>query len=221
MFDRLEHLIRDTDKNRACLMSGNETLDVPRLPQVILEGQDVRRLKWAWGAPLHSKEVVRQKYDRRSNLRNPMTNWQVMSQESGNCPNYYELRRPGIAISFSFASATYGAFHALAWSASSLQKAEMILWRVAVIVLIGGLPLLLFWFCSTYPKNERTNPPLPQRVRSMLFDVIRNKRILRSMLLVCFLARVYLVVECFINLFHLPAAVFQTPNWSVYFPHIT
>ncbi|MDI1488673.1 MAG: hypothetical protein OHK93_007949 [Ramalina farinacea] len=54
-----------------------------------------------------------------------------MSQESGNCPNYYELRRPGIAISFSFASATYGAFHALAWSASSLQKAEMILWRVA------------------------------------------------------------------------------------------
>ncbi|KAK0750470.1 hypothetical protein B0T18DRAFT_408963 [Schizothecium vesticola] len=35
------------------------------------------------------------------------------------------------------------------------------------------------------------------------------------------LARVYLVVECFINLSHLPASVYETPGWSQYVPHIS
>ena len=41
------------------------------------------------------------------------------------------------------------------------------------------------------------------------------------MLVVYILARAYLVVECFINVFHLPAGVFKTPEWSTYFPHIS
>lgn len=32
-------------------------------------------------------------------------------------------------------------------------------------------------------------------------------------------ARVYIIVECFINLVHLPPAVYQEPNWSQYIPH--
>ncbi|KAI4177291.1 MAG: hypothetical protein LQ348_005847 [Seirophora lacunosa] len=35
------------------------------------------------------------------------------------------------------------------------------------------------------------------------------------------LARVYLVVESFKNLAHLPPGGFQTPTWPAYFPHIT
>lgn len=35
------------------------------------------------------------------------------------------------------------------------------------------------------------------------------------------LARVYIVVDCFIQVFHLaPGSFFQQPLWSVYFPHI-
>ena len=34
-------------------------------------------------------------------------------------------------------------------------------------------------------------------------------------------ARVYLVVECFINLKYLPEAAYLVPEWSRYFPHIT
>lgn len=33
-------------------------------------------------------------------------------------------------------------------------------------------------------------------------------------------ARVYLVVECFINLAHLPPSAYQLPQWSQYVPHI-
>lgn len=34
------------------------------------------------------------------------------------------------------------------------------------------------------------------------------------------LARVYLVVECFINLAHLPESAYELPKWSQYVPHI-
>ncbi|KAK4108127.1 hypothetical protein N656DRAFT_784667 [Canariomyces notabilis] len=34
------------------------------------------------------------------------------------------------------------------------------------------------------------------------------------------LARVYLVVECFINLVHLPESAYKLPEWSQYVPHI-
>ena len=33
-------------------------------------------------------------------------------------------------------------------------------------------------------------------------------------------SRVYLVVDSFLQLAHLPDAVYQVPNWSQYFPHI-
>lgn len=32
-------------------------------------------------------------------------------------------------------------------------------------------------------------------------------------------ARVYLIVECFINLAHLPPAVYHQPYWSQFIPH--
>lgn len=35
------------------------------------------------------------------------------------------------------------------------------------------------------------------------------------------LARAYLVVECFINLSHLSAGVYDVPNWAAYFPHMS
>jgi len=41
-----------------------------------------------------------------------------------------------------------------------------------------------------------------------------------GLILIYALARVYLVVECFINLGHLPPLAYQLPEWSQYVPHI-
>ena len=41
------------------------------------------------------------------------------------------------------------------------------------------------------------------------------------LLLAYTLARAYLLVECFINLAHLPAGVYDVPRWATYFPHIS
>ncbi len=35
------------------------------------------------------------------------------------------------------------------------------------------------------------------------------------------LARVFIVVECFVALFNSDPGVFEVPSWSAYFPHIT
>ena len=50
--------------------------------------------------------------------------------------------------------------------------------------------------------------------------VLLDSVILSAAALYC-LARVYLVVECFINLSHLPQSVYLVPTWSQYVPHIS
>lgn len=50
--------------------------------------------------------------------------------------------------------------------------------------------------------------------------VIVDLTVASAFVLYC-LARVYLVVECFINLSHLPTSVYQIPGWSQYVPHIS
>jgi len=54
----------------------------------------------------------------------------------------------------------------------------------------------------------------------MLPRLIFDLTVASAVALYC-LARVYLVVECFINLSHLPASVYETPGWSQYVPHIS
>jgi len=47
------------------------------------------------------------------------------------------------------------------------------------------------------------------------------KGLLAGTLVAYIFARIYLVVECFIQLFHLePGLVFSQPSWSTYFPHL-
>lgn len=41
-----------------------------------------------------------------------------------------------------------------------------------------------------------------------------------ALIILYVVARVYLVVECFINLAHLPPSAYQLPQWSRYVPHI-
>ena len=53
----------------------------------------------------------------------------------------------------------------------------------------------------------------------LFLKVIPDVAVVTAILLYA-LARVYLVVECFINLSHLPPSAYQLPRWSQYVPHI-
>ena len=78
---------------------------------------------------------------------------------------------------------------------------------------MGGIPIIVV-SNILYGKMNR---------QSSLDDTIRFTLILLLLLLslAYVLARGYLVVECFINLSHLPAGVYDVPSWATYFPHIS
>ena len=124
--------------------------------------------------------------------------------------------KPSIVFGFGAAALIYGGLHALAWFAHFGSSSESLLWRISTCVVMGGVPIVfvLFKFFSwlrdqTWPAGV-VNPPVYLILALMVL-----------ILLAYTLARAYLVVECFINLSHLPAEVYNVPTWSTYFPHIS
>ena len=109
-----------------------------------------------------------------------------------------------ISIGFTLAGLLYGGLHALAWNAHFASHAEQLLWRVAVCIVAGTFPAI--WILELLGDRF---PVSYWRITKVL------------VLLIYVLGRAYLVVECFINLGHVPAGVYTTPSWTAYLPHIT
>lgn len=106
------------------------------------------------------------------------------------------------------AGVLYGGLHLLAWYAPFQRSYELWLWRVSCIIVIAGPPLLIF-----YPHNFVFSLPSPlDRLRAIHIGIL---------ILIYPAARMFLVIECFINLAHLPPEVYQQPAWSRYIPHLT
>ncbi|KAL8758101.1 MAG: hypothetical protein Q9199_001734 [Rusavskia elegans] len=122
----------------------------------------------------------------------------------------YELPR---ALALSAAAMVYGGLHALAWFAHFHSPTEQLLWRISSVVIMSGIPTLTAIYkigrlITSY--NWRHD----EHVQLSLFWLILLGTI------AYILARLYLVIECFIQLSHLPAGVYEVPEWSSYFPHI-
>lgn len=154
----------------------------------------------------------------------------------------YELSRIELWLGLAVAGSLYGGLHLVAWNAAFSSKIEEILWRIAAssVALTGILvgPLVLW---SRFAIADRGLTGLLKRnwegqeLRQSKKNRIKiwGEIILAALFLVfmCTLvpllwftyifSRVYLVVECFKNLAHLPAGAYQLPQWSSYVPHIT
>ncbi len=185
----------------------------PTLPSISLTSLDVNRWKMAWRASQLYREddEVRLCY-RRMGLQQRCENW----------PDIWEvLDEAPIALGFIAAAFFYGGLHALAWFAHFDSYTEQLLWRVSACVVMGGLPPIFFLIKFALPTAL-----LIARLASVS-DLLEGC-IIWSLLLPVYvwisayaLARAYLVVECFINLSHLPAGVYDVPSWAAYFPHIS
>ncbi|KAF2130159.1 hypothetical protein P153DRAFT_356795 [Dothidotthia symphoricarpi CBS 119687] len=137
----------------------------------------------------------------------------------------------------------YGGCHLLAWNGPFRTTAEKTVWLVSCFVIISPLPLTIlffalvalllwvndFWSFLADKDFERC------RIAKLSF---KSVKLLRSQALwddrwiylsllfcsvsaMCYIAaRVYLIVECFINLAHLPDKVYEEPEWSQFLPHL-
>ena len=125
------------------------------------------------------------------------------------------LDLPAVGIGFSAAALIYGGLHILAWYAHFDSSTEQLLWRVSASVVMGGFPvgLFLLHFSALFLKDDHENRNAVLLVTMMMLFAF--------LVLAYVLARAYLVIECFINLSHLPAEVYDVPSWSTYFPHIS
>ena len=170
------------------------------LPNIRLTTQDVKRWKMAWRA-----------YQTGFFPR-------MLAQRNKNWPDTDRLAEIPIALRFTAAAAIYGGLHALAWFAHFDSSTEQLLWRISACIVMSGIPVLFVVYTSSkwLEKNSYRSMSKVQLVTSkFLFSLV-------ILILVAYtLARAYLVVECFINLSHLPAEVYDVPNWSTYVPHIS
>ena len=120
-----------------------------------------------------------------------------------------------LALGFSAAVIIYGGLHALAWFAQFRSPTEQLLWRMSSVAVMSGIPIM-----AAIKKHMDHIALYPETIVWLLFWLL-GRGLFYPVAIAYILARLYLVVECFIQLSHLPAAVYEVPEWSTYFPHIT
>lgn len=136
-----------------------------------------------------------------------------------------------------------GVTHIIAWNAPFSSMAESIMWRLSGVTLF--IPFVIVALQCLHYIVKRISLSIHSQILSI--DPIPNsparwlskywERLLDSkgfewttmilfyilgILALCIyiLARVFLIVECFVSLTYVPYTVFTVPNWSSYFPHI-
>ena len=188
------------------------------IPKISLTTPDVTRWKMAWRA--------HQIFEGRDHLT---FSQRGLVRRCKDLPDtvdiLYELP---ILFGFSAAALTYGGLHALAWFAHFDSSTEQLLWRNSACVVMSGIPVISVLCRFAVLLQERSHLTRPGESSSigsidlLLFGLSVFVLFPAYVLLPAYvLARGYLVVECFINLSHLPAEVYNVPTWSAYFPHIS
>jgi len=118
----------------------------------------------------------------------------------------------------------YGGLHLFAWNAPFHTRIEELLWKISGIVVASIGPVLIptwrgyiYAYNRWFRRHDRTRKELIEligRIFQMMVGLLFG-----SYLLSYLLARVYLVVECFIEVAYLPDSAFTTPVFTRYIPH--
>ena len=174
------------------------------LSHVRLTARDITRWKMAWRV---CQPPTRKMSGNGPFLAGPL-HQQLLARRCTDGPAWDEIFKIPTILGFTAATFIYGGLHALAWSAHFDSATEKLLWRISSCIVMGGLPVILS--LHGWLQND---------MNDYIGMAIGCIEIL--MFVAYTLARAYLVVECFINVFYLPAGVFNTPEWSTYFPHIS
>ena len=132
----------------------------------------------------------------------------------------------------------YGGLHLLAWNMPFASRAECILWRFSgIFIMSTGLGFTwlkgvikaykIYESATNSDESDRNSDESATNsvdwigLLSVLLVLAFTFLFTSTICLVYFLARTFLVVECFLQLLRLPASAYETPAWSPYFPHIS
>ena len=139
-------------------------------------------------------------------------------------------------LTFSIAAVLYGGLHLLAWEAPFGSSAKQFLWRASGLLLVMSGPVLLLDFPLTLTIGWQnffeekiyesltflaTGVFILLEFCSVVTFVAPLTLILGGFVMAYIPARIFLIVECCLQLGRLPPGAYMTPDWSKYFPHIT
>jgi hypothetical protein len=124
---------------------------------------------------------------------------------------YYFDQEKTLIVGIIISGFLYGGLHLLAWNAPFRSRMEEWLWRSSGISIMAS-GLYIMPLVSLLISED-----------SKLYCLSSFSFVILGLIfgLVYVVARVYIVVECFINLAYLHDSVYEMPSWSQYFPHIS
>ena len=206
------------------------------------EGEAARRSP-SWFAILNPMDIERWKSAANLFKENPPSGiWSeysdLVSSHSTDWPPLSLHSNPGLEVWTLFVCAgfVYGGLHALPWNTSFRTSHEQMLWRALLSMIIGFGPFALLCSCATIigrsARRSRQQASLDDSSGKIEKESFHSRLLRRLGIFIYFvgflvtvvfygIARVFVVVECFIALFHSAPGVFVEPAWSTYFPHIT
>ena len=174
-------------------------------------------------------------------LRRQFTRSNLYDQDSrvkariGNLIPLLGSRPHEVWLGFAVAGVLYGGLHMFAWDAPFESRAEKILWRVAASsVTVAPLlfaPVAILFGQTLLGKGAEDLVKMLREHKGRRKVRFWAAGALAVLLVPLFaltpflwlsyvLGRVYLVVECFKNVAHLPEGVFEDVDWPSYLPHI-
>ena len=179
----------------------------PAIPSISGTGRDINRWKMAMRAADRFQEPHRGLHRLNGPFRRHVPNMPFFEDI---------LEKTPLALGFSAAAIIYGGLHAIAWSAQFRSPTEQLLWRISSVAVMSGIPIM----AAIYKLLDHVDSNAKKNITNSLSFWLLGFGLLLPLVIAYILARLYLVVECFIQLSHLPAGVYEVPEWSTYFPHI-
>jgi hypothetical protein len=116
--------------------------------------------------------------------------------------------------------AIYGAVHLSAWSFEFPSPVEKLLWKIACLDLVISLPVFLVVGVARENRMVGVGGRDNGCVAELTLLSWGGLLFLLLNVPVTVVARMYLVVESFISLRHVPIGVYATVPWSDWLPHI-
>ncbi|TIA30028.1 hypothetical protein D6C78_09845 [Aureobasidium pullulans] len=187
----------------------------PDVPQIIFD------LETAMAERLESTSKSRYQIGSYKTSSHRIRNWSLSGVSITNAVVFNE---PLSSITLLIVALVYGGLHLLAWNAPFHTRIEETLWKISGISVasIGPMSIAFAGSLSVTDKLFRHIGPRPIRHCSLISEDTVEKIIQFlgvSYLLFYLFARVYLVVECFIEVAYLPDSAFTTPVFTRYIPH--
>ena len=109
----------------------------------------------------------------------------------------------------------YGGFHLLAWNHHFRTATEELLWKISALTIttFGVAYFLAIYLFGRFDEGDFARQDyvycfcaVTPNILGILFYVF---------------CRVYIIIECLLDVFHLPESAFRVPQWSQYFPHLS